>query len=102
MMVRLAHTLIHHHRVGIGNASDNGVTPSPRFAASGRPASLGQAALGERPARAIGAISPLSDLRAYQSQHSLTADGIVGDQTWWVPAGGAGATLAFLAGLVTV
>ena len=43
-----------------------------------------------------------SAVRAYQSQHSLTADGIVGDQTWWVPAGGAGATLASLAGLVTV
>ena len=41
-------------------------------------------------------------VRAYQSQHSLTADGIVGDQTWWVPAGGAGATLASLSGLVTV
>lgn len=40
-------------------------------------------------------------VRAYQSQHGLTADGIVGDRTWWVPAGGAGATLASLAGLVT-
>ena len=43
-----------------------------------------------------------SAVRAYQSQHGLTADGIVGDRTWWVPAGGAGATLASLAGLVTV
>lgn len=42
-----------------------------------------------------------SAVRAYQSQHGLTADGIVGDRTWWVPAGGAGATLASLAGLVT-
>lgn len=42
-----------------------------------------------------------SAVRAYQTQHSLTADGIVGDRTWWVPAGGAGATLASLAGLVT-
>lgn len=38
-------------------------------------------------------------VRAYQSQHSLLPDGIVGDRTWWVPAGGAGATLASLAGL---
>ena len=43
-----------------------------------------------------------SAVRAYQSQHNLTVDGIVGDQTWGVPAGGAGATLASLAGLVTV
>jgi peptidoglycan hydrolase-like protein with peptidoglycan-binding domain len=42
-----------------------------------------------------------SAVRAYQTQHGLTADGIVGDRTWWVPAGGAGATLASLAGLVT-
>jgi peptidoglycan hydrolase-like protein with peptidoglycan-binding domain len=41
-------------------------------------------------------------VRAYQTQHSLTADCIVGIRTWWVPAGGAGATLASLAGLVTV
>jgi peptidoglycan hydrolase-like protein with peptidoglycan-binding domain len=43
-----------------------------------------------------------SAVRAYQRQHDLPADGVVGDQTWWVPAGGAGATLASLAGLVTV
>ena len=41
-------------------------------------------------------------VRAYQTQQGLTADGIVGDQTWWSPAGAAGATLASLAGLVTV
>ena len=28
--------------------------------------------------------------------------GIVGDQTWWAPAGAAGATLASLSGLTTV
>lgn len=39
---------------------------------------------------------------AYQSHHNLTADGIVGDRTWWVPAGAAGATLASLSGLTTV
>jgi peptidoglycan hydrolase-like protein with peptidoglycan-binding domain len=41
-------------------------------------------------------------VQAYQQQHNLTADGIVGDKTWWVPAGGAGATLASLSGLTTV
>lgn len=40
-------------------------------------------------------------VRAYQTQRGVTVDGIVGDQTWWVPAGAAGATLASLAGLTT-
>ncbi|MCA1683602.1 MAG: peptidoglycan-binding protein [Actinobacteria bacterium] len=39
---------------------------------------------------------------AYQGERGVTADGKVGDRTWWVPAGGAGATLASLAGLTTV
>ncbi|MGA7425300.1 MAG: peptidoglycan-binding protein [Rhodoplanes sp.] len=43
-----------------------------------------------------------SAVRGYQTQHGLAGDGIVGDRTWWVPAGGAGATLASLAGVVTV
>ena len=43
-----------------------------------------------------------SAVRAYQSQQNIPVDGVVGDQTWWVPAGAAGATLASLAGLVTV
>ena len=43
-----------------------------------------------------------SAVRAYQTDRKITVDGVVGDQTWWVPAGGAGATLARLAGLVTV
>jgi peptidoglycan hydrolase-like protein with peptidoglycan-binding domain len=43
-----------------------------------------------------------SAVRAYQLQRGVTADGIVGDVTWWVPAGAAGATLASLAGLTTV
>ena len=38
-------------------------------------------------------------VRAYQSHQSITVDGVVGHQTWWVPAGAAGATLASLAGL---
>ena len=41
-------------------------------------------------------------VRAYQTQQNIPVDGIVGDQTWWTPAGAAGATLASLAGLVTV
>ncbi len=41
-------------------------------------------------------------VKAYQTQRGLTADGIVGDQTWWAPAGAAGATLASLCGLTTV
>jgi len=43
-----------------------------------------------------------SAVRAYQTQQNIAVDGVVGDQTWWVPAGAAGATLASLAGLVTV
>ena len=42
-----------------------------------------------------------SAVRAYQTGHGVGVDGIVGDQTWWVPAGGAGATLASLAGATT-
>ena len=41
-------------------------------------------------------------VRAYQTQRGVGVDGIVGDKTWWVPAGGAGATLASLAGVTTV
>jgi peptidoglycan hydrolase-like protein with peptidoglycan-binding domain len=39
---------------------------------------------------------------AYQMSHGLAADGIVGDRTWWVPTGAAGATLASICGLTTV
>jgi peptidoglycan hydrolase-like protein with peptidoglycan-binding domain len=41
-------------------------------------------------------------VRAYQTDHGVESDGIVGDRTWWVPAGAAGATLASLSGLTTV
>jgi peptidoglycan hydrolase-like protein with peptidoglycan-binding domain len=41
-------------------------------------------------------------VRAYQGERGVVTNGIVGDQTWWVPAGGAGATLASLAGVTTV
>jgi peptidoglycan hydrolase-like protein with peptidoglycan-binding domain len=41
-------------------------------------------------------------VRAYQQDRGVLVDGIVGDITWWAPAGAAGATLASLAGLTTV
>jgi peptidoglycan hydrolase-like protein with peptidoglycan-binding domain len=41
-------------------------------------------------------------VKAYQQDRVVHVDGIVGDQTWWVPAGAAGATLASLSGLTTV
>src|SRR4051794_7892159 len=31
-----------------------------------------------------------SAVRAYQTRQGITVDGVVGDQTWWVPAGAAG------------
>jgi peptidoglycan hydrolase-like protein with peptidoglycan-binding domain len=37
----------------------------------------------------------------YQNEIGVTADGIVGDNTWWGSAGAAGATLASLCGLTT-
>src|SRR5438067_10744470 len=40
-------------------------------------------------------------VRAYQSDRGMSADGVVGDRTWWVPAGAAGATLASLSGVTT-
>jgi peptidoglycan hydrolase-like protein with peptidoglycan-binding domain len=43
-----------------------------------------------------------SAVQAYQGDRGVAADGIVGDRTWWVPAGAAGATLATLSGLTTV
>jgi murein L,D-transpeptidase YcbB/YkuD len=62
----------------------------------------------EDPATNPGAIDgefgPMTEaaVRAYQADRSVGVDGIVGDQTWWVPAGAAGATLASLSGLTTV
>jgi peptidoglycan hydrolase-like protein with peptidoglycan-binding domain len=43
-----------------------------------------------------------SAVRAYQSDRGVGVDGIVGDRTWWEPAGAVGATLASLAELTTV
>ena len=40
-------------------------------------------------------------VRTYQSDRGVSADGVVGDRTWWVPAGAAGATLASLSGVTT-
>jgi peptidoglycan hydrolase-like protein with peptidoglycan-binding domain len=40
-------------------------------------------------------------VRVYQSERGLPVDGVVGDRTWWVPAGAAGATLASLSGATT-
>ena len=56
------------------------------------------------PGPADGSFGPKTEsaVRAYQTQQGLNADGMVADQTWWVPAGAAGSTLASLAGLVTV
>lgn len=42
-----------------------------------------------------------SAVEEYQTQRGVVSDGIVGDETWWVPAGAAGATLASLSGLAT-
>jgi peptidoglycan hydrolase-like protein with peptidoglycan-binding domain len=40
-------------------------------------------------------------VKAYQSERGVAPDGIVGDATWWVPAGAMGATLASLSALTT-
>jgi peptidoglycan hydrolase-like protein with peptidoglycan-binding domain len=40
-------------------------------------------------------------VRAYQGDRGVGIDGIVGDRTWWVPAGAMGATLASLSGVAT-
>ena len=56
------------------------------------------------PGPADGNFGPRTEaaVKAYQQQHALQNDGVVGPRTWWVPAGAAGATLASLAELTTV
>jgi peptidoglycan hydrolase-like protein with peptidoglycan-binding domain len=51
-----------------------------------------------------GSFGPMTEaaVRAYQGDRGVPVDGVVGDLTWWVPAGAAGATLASIAGLTTV
>jgi len=56
------------------------------------------------PGAADGDFGPRTEtaVKAYQAQHALANDGVVGSRTWWAPAGAAGATLASLAELTTV
>ena len=56
------------------------------------------------PGAADGNFGPRTEaaVKDYQTKHSLLNDGVVGPRTWWVPAGGAGATLASLSQLTTV
>jgi peptidoglycan hydrolase-like protein with peptidoglycan-binding domain len=56
------------------------------------------------PGAADGQFGPKTEgaVKAYQTQQSLVDDGVVGDRTWWTPAGAAGATLASLSELTTV
>ena len=55
------------------------------------------------PGPADGSFGPHTEaaIKAYQSQHGLPGDGVVGPTTWWAPAGAGGGTLASLADLAT-
>ena len=65
---------------------------------------FGGAGTATDPGVADGNFGPRTEaaVKAYQAQHALQNDGIVGPRTWWAPAGAAGATLASLAELTTV
>lgn len=81
-------------------------TPQLSNGATGSEVSALQQALataGLNPGPIDGQFGPKTEtaVRAYQTQRGVTVDGVVGDETWWVPAGAAGATLASLAGLTT-
>jgi len=56
------------------------------------------------PGTVDGDFGPITEgaVKAYQQDRAVHVDGIVGDQTWWAPAGAAGITLASLSGLTTV
>lgn len=56
------------------------------------------------PGAVDGDFGPMTEaaVKAYQQDRGVQVDGVVGDQTWWAPAGGAGATLASLSELTTV
>jgi peptidoglycan hydrolase-like protein with peptidoglycan-binding domain len=60
----------------------------------------GPAAVNPGPIDGIFGPSTQAAVTAYQNDRGVTPDGIVGDQTWWVPAGAAGATLASISGLL--
>jgi len=59
---------------------------------------------GVDPGHVDGIFGPRTEqaVRAYQGDRGVPVDGIVGDLTWWVPAGAAGATLASLSDATTV
>ena len=88
------------------------MTPTLSHGSSGASVSALQKGLkiyaGQNPAADPGAIDgsfgPRTEgaVKAYQSDRGVAADGVVGDRSWWVPAGAAGATLASLAGVTTV
>ena len=98
----------------VGNATWNALpadpdTPELSRGSSGSEVSAMQQALltiggfGLNPGPVDGDFGPKTEaaVRAFQTNVGVTVDGIVGDQTWFVPAGAKGTCLAFEAGLTT-